>query len=322
MYTYAHHLPIRGKMHLSNEFNMPDVYTLDLQFRGVTGAIASYLVPHETGAVLVECGPGSTIPVLQARLVDHGYKPADITDILLTHIHLDHAGAAGWFAERGVRIHVHPVGAPHMVNPEKLLSSAARIYGEQMDLLWGEFLPVPESQLVVHEDQEQIEIEQLTFQALDTPGHASHHFVYTLDGICFSGDIGGVRMAGVRHLRLPMPPPEFHPGKWRQSLTRLRQEKITEILPTHFGKFSDIGWQLDAIERALDQVENWMEKIMPQNLPFEQLTQEFLKWESSRSLEDRIDPDDQQVYQTANPVEISLLGIQRYWKKYRQDAAR
>ena len=297
----------------------PNIFALDLKFRGIPGAIASYLIPHKRGAVLVECGPGSTIPVLQAQLSEHGFTAADISDVFLTHIHLDHAGAAGWFAQQGARIHVHPIGAPHLLNPEKLLSSAARIYGEQMGLLWGDFLPVIESHLVVHEDQDLIAIEELTFQALETPGHASHHFAYLLDGVCFSGDIGGVRMTGARHLRLPMPPPEFQPNEWRQSLDILRQQIITHILPTHFGIFSDIDWHLDAIERALDDVEAWMEKFMPRALPPEELKREFLEWEAERSQFDKIEADYQAVYQTANPVEISLLGIQRYWKKYRQD---
>jgi glyoxylase-like metal-dependent hydrolase (beta-lactamase superfamily II) len=294
------------------------IITLDLMFRGIAGAIASYLIPHKQGAVLVECGPGSTIPVLQSQLSDHGFRPEDISDILLTHIHLDHAGAAGWFAEQGTRIHVHPIGAPHMLNPGKLLSSAARIYGDQMDLLWGEFKPVPASQLVVHEDSELIQIEQLTFQALETPGHASHHFAYILDGACFSGDIGGVRMTETRHLRLPMPPPEFSPTQWRQSLEKLRQQTFSHIIPTHFGIFTDPGWHLDAIERALDGVETWMDKYMPQSLPPEELKAKFIQWEIERSRVDKIKAVDQAVYQAANPVEISLLGIQRYWKKYRQ----
>jgi glyoxylase-like metal-dependent hydrolase (beta-lactamase superfamily II) len=297
-----------------------DISTLDLKFRGIPGAIASYLVPQKGGAVLVECGPGSTIPVLQAQLVEHGFTPSDITDVLLTHIHLDHAGAAGWFAQHGANIHVHPVGAPHLLNPEKLLSSAARIYGDQMGLLWGEFLPVPKAQLFVHQDLEHIEINELTFLALETPGHASHHFAYLLDGICFCGDIGGVRMAGARHLRLPMPPPEFHPHIWRQSLIKLRQYSITHLLPTHFGVFSDVGWHLDATERALDDVEIWMEEYMPQSLPDDELKAAFIKWEADRSRFDQIEADYQAVYQTANPVEISLLGIQRYWKKYRQES--
>ena len=305
-------------MNLQVGSNGQKVYTLDLIFRGIAGAIASYLIPHRKGAVLVECGPGSTIPVLQAQLQDHGYTTRDISDVLLTHIHLDHAGASGWLANQGARIHVHPVGAPHLLKPDKLLSSAGRIYGEQMDLLWGEFLPVPESQLVVHQDQELITIEDLTFQSLDTPGHASHHFIYLLDKVCFSGDIGGVRMTGARHLRLPMPPPEFHPGYWRQSVFKLRQQAITHILPTHFGIFSDTDWHLDAVERALDEIESWMEEIMPQALPPAEFKTEFLKWESERSQSDEIAAHYQNIYQTANPVEISLLGVQRYWNKYRQ----
>lgn len=296
-----------------------NIFTLDLNFRGIPGAIASYLVPHKRGAVLVECGPGSTVPVLQAQLLEHGLTPAQITDVLVTHIHLDHAGAAGWFAKRGARIHVHPVGAPHMLNPEKLLSSAARIYGDQMGLLWGEFRPVPEAQLVIHDDQQQITIDDLEFHAVETPGHASHHFAYLLDGVCFCGDIGGVRMAGARHLRLPMPPPEFHPGVWRQSLNKLRQYAISHMLPTHFGVFPDANWHLDAIDRALDDVENWMDEFMPQDLPENRLKAEFIRWEAERSRFDRIEADNQAVYQTANPVEISLLGIQRYWKKFRQE---
>jgi len=292
------------------------VFTLDLMFQGLPGAIASYLIPHQKGALLVECGPGSTIPVLQAQLLDLGFTATQITDVLVTHIHLDHAGAAGWFAEHGARIHVHPIGAPHMVNPEKLLSSATRIYGDQMGTLWGEFLPVPESQLVVHEDQDQFKINDLNIQAVETPGHASHHFVYLLDGFCFCGDIGGVRMIDARHIRLPMPPPEFHPGEWRLSLEKLRQSAFTHLLPTHFGAFTDIDWHLDAIERALDEVEDWMAVFMPQNLPGEKLKAEFLRWEAARSRVDQIEADCQDVYQTANPVEISLLGIQRYWKKF------
>jgi glyoxylase-like metal-dependent hydrolase (beta-lactamase superfamily II) len=300
--------------------DISQIVTLDLRFRGIAGAIASYLVPHNQGALLVECGPGSTIPVLQAQLAEQGYAPEDVTDVLVTHIHLDHAGASGWFAERGACIHVHPIGAPHLVNPEKLLSSAARIYGDQMDLLWGEFRPVPEKQLVSHQDREAFSIFDLTFQSLETPGHASHHFAYLLDGICFSGDIGGVRMTGARHLRLPMPPPEFQPQRWRKSLETLRQSSISHLLPTHFGVFSDIDWHLDAIERALDDVDIWMEEYMPKDLPPEELKAEFISWEAERSRADNIKSESQAVYQTANPVDISLLGIQRYWKKYRSEA--
>ncbi len=294
------------------------IYTLDLHFLGMDGAIASYLIPHDHGAVLVECGPGSTVPVLLDQLKSYGFGASEISDVLVTHIHLDHAGASGWFAKKGARIHVHPVGAPHLVNPEKLLASAGRIYRDKMEILWGEFLPVPESQVVIHQDQEVIEIENLIFHALETTGHASHHFAYLLDGACFSGDIGGVRMSGARHIRLPMPPPEFHPPSWRKSLELLRQEEISYILPTHFGIFSDPDWHFAALEKALDDVENWMEEVMPKDLPAEEIEAEFLMWESKRAKADNLDASVSDVYKTANPPEISILGIQRYWRKYRQ----
>src|SRR5512135_1903027 len=117
-----------------------DVITLDLNFQGKTQAIAAYLVRHSSGAILIESGPGSTVPALQAGLAAHRLSSSDVTHVLLTHIHLDHAGAAGWLARQGAQIYVHPVGAPHLLHPEKLLASAARIYGDQMETLWGEFL--------------------------------------------------------------------------------------------------------------------------------------------------------------------------------------
>src|SRR3989337_916816 len=125
------------------------IIALDLEFQGKSGVIAAYLLPHTRGAALIETGPGSTQATLIRRLSDHGYNPSDITDVLLTHIHLDHAGAAGWLARQGARIYVHANGAPHLLDPEKLLSSAARIYGDQMETLWGEFLPVPGERLSI-----------------------------------------------------------------------------------------------------------------------------------------------------------------------------
>lgn len=294
------------------------VHILDLNFLGIQSVIAAYLIPHQHGAVLIECGPGSTLPALGAGLNSLGYAFSDISDVLLTHIHLDHAGASGWLANQGARIHVHPVGAPHLRNPQKLLDSARRIYGEQMDRLWGEFFAVPEDKLVVHQDQESIELEGLVFRALDTPGHANHHFVYIFEGKCFSGDIGGIRMPGSKLLRLPMPPPEFHLERWRHSLQILAGEELTAIVPTHFGFHSDPDWHLAALKASLDEVETWMETFMPKGLPTEELNAEFIKWEKQQTLGKDIDPEVLDIYETANPSWISTLGIHRYWRKYKQ----
>ena len=299
---------------------MPEnsIHTLDLNFMGLPGAIAAYLLPHRHGAVLVECGPGSTLPYLCAALKAHGYSPADITDVLVTHIHLDHAGAAGWLARQGARVHVHPVGAPHLRNPDKLLTSAQRIYGDMLDTLWGEFLAAPADRLSVLSDGEVVEIDGLRFLALDTPGHADHHFAYLHGDTLFSGDIGGVRLAGIRHIRLPMPPPEFHLEKWVLSLERLERESFTRIATTHYGIHNDSAWHLGALRRTLVEVRDWMEAHLPFDPPLEELNTQFLAWARQRSERDGVDQVVLQAYETANPSWMSTHGIQRYWRKYRQ----
>jgi glyoxylase-like metal-dependent hydrolase (beta-lactamase superfamily II) len=293
------------------------VITLDLNFRGRKQAIAAYLIPHSSGVVLVECGPGSTLPVLQAALGEGGYSPRDVTHLLLTHIHLDHAGAAGWFARQGTDVYVHPVGAPHMVDPEKLLASAARIYGDQMDVLWGEFLAVPEDKVTIAEDLQEIVIGNLHFLPVNTPGHAEHHYAYLFEDICFSGDIGGVRIPGFPYLRPPMPPPELHLERWRESLQRLRTFEFSRIAPTHFGIFDDPEWQLNETDKSLEAVSRWLDEVMPADPPIEELREKFSAWMDQQALAMGLSEQVNKVYELANPVGMSADGLLRYWRKYR-----
>jgi len=269
------------------------IHTLDLNFMGIAGAIAAYMLPHRNGVILIECGPGSTLPGLKLALQGHGYTEKDVTDVFLTHIHLDHGGAAGWMARQGARIYVHPVGAPHLLNPEKLLASAARIYGNMMETLWGEFLSVPAERLVVLQDREEVDIEGIRLQAIDTPGHANHHFAYIGEDTCFSGDIGGVRLQGSRHLRVPMPPPEFNLESWRASVGKLKMEykkgSFNKIAPTHFSIHSDPDWHLPALKRALDEVEAWIERIMPPDPSLELLNEYFLDWVRKKAQAEGVD---------------------------------
>ena len=294
-----------------------DIITLDLNFQGKSQTIASYLIRHSSGVVLIESGPGSCLEELQMRLAAIGFSVSDVTHVLLTHIHLDHAGGAGWLARQGAQIYVHPVGAPHMLNPEKLLASATRIYGDQMEKLWGEFLPVPEDKLVIAKDGEEIVIDNLHFVPLDTPGHAEHHFVYLFEDTCFSGDIGGVRIPGFQYLRLPMPPPELHFGKWRESIARMKTAKFAQIAPTHFGIFDDPGWQLQAVERDLDESERWLEKMMPDKPQIEVLRRQFADWMNEQGRKQGLSKDVVKAYELANPPGMSADGLQRYWNKYR-----
>jgi len=288
-----------------------------LNFQGRKQAIASYLIPHSSGVVLVESGPGSTLSALQAALAENGYTVADVTHVLLSHIHLDHAGAAGWLARKGAEIYVHPVGAPHMLNPEKLLASATRIYGDKMDMLWGEFLSVPENRLAVVEDAQEIIIGNLRFLPIDTPGHAYHHYAYLFEDICFTGDIGGVRIPGYPYMRIPMPPPELHLEKWRESVNRLRQEKFSRIAPTHFSIFDDPEWQLNELEKDLDAVSRWLDEVMPADPSIEEVREMFSDWMDEQARISGLSETVTKVYEVANPVGMSADGLQRYWRKYR-----
>lgn len=293
------------------------VVTIDLNFQNKTQAIAAYLIRQGDAAVLIESGPGSTLPALEAGLAAEGLSPRDLTHVLLTHIHLDHAGAAGWLSQQGAQVYVHPVGAAHMLNPEKLIASATRIYGDKMNQLWGEFLPVAPDQLKVPDDAQEIVIGNLRFLPIHTPGHAEHHYSYLFEDVCFSGDVGGVRIPGFQYLRAPMPPPELHFGKWRESLARLRGLKFSKIAPTHFGMFDDVAWHIKSLDDTLAAMEKWLEAVMLHEPSIEDLREEFTAWMEREAREKNLSADVLRAYSLSNPVAMSADGLMRYWKKAR-----
>jgi glyoxylase-like metal-dependent hydrolase (beta-lactamase superfamily II) len=187
-----------------------------------------------------------------------------------------------------------------------------------MDPLWGEFLPVPPEQLHATKNGETVEINGIHVRVIETPGHAYHHNVYLIDQVCFTGDICGVRLAGLPHLRLPTPPPEFHLETWRESLRRLRKEHIIQLALTHFGFYNDVEWHFRAIENALDEVNRWMEEIMPNQPALETLRQQIVDWERERAMADGLDAEAIQALETANPAWMAADGLARYWHKYRE----
>lgn len=296
----------------------PAFHTLDLHFLGNQTAIACYAIPHKNGVILVESGPGSTLTALEQGLAALGYRLDQVTDVLVTHIHLDHAGASGALARRGATVHVHPNGAPHLADPTKLLASAARIYGNQMEYLWGEFLPVPENQLNVLTDGQPLSIAEHSFLPLNTPGHANHHFAYLFQDTCFSGDIGGVRIPGARYLRVPMPPPEFNLPAWRGSVTKLRQAAPKQLAPTHFGPFDDVAWHLDELERSLDLIEAWLDELMPSDPELDEINRRFTSWMDQQAAAAGLPQPMRAAFEAANPSWMSASGMQRYWRKFRQ----
>ncbi len=239
----------------------PGVTQIDHDFRGAPGIIASWLVVDGDDVALVEAGPASTTPTLLAGVRAAGVDPASITRILVTHIHLDHSGAAGGLLEHCPRatVHVHPLGARHLVDPSKLLASAGRVYGALMRPLWGDTLPVPADRVRPAVDGETIVVGRRRLRAVETPGHAAHHHAFLDEGsgACFAGDVAGVRLDGVRFVRPPTPPPEFDPEAWRASIGRLRAANPRRLYLTHFGGYDDVAWHLDDLLSRLWYWAGW-----------------------------------------------------------------
>jgi Zn-dependent hydrolases, including glyoxylases len=301
---------------------MDRLETLDLHFQDRPQTIAAYLIPHEDGAALVETGPGSTFPMLQAQLADHGLTPADISEVLLTHIHLDHAGAAGHLAQHGATIYAHHVGVPHLSDPETLLESAKRIYGDDMDRLWGDMHPVPEAQLVALNDEDTVSLGDRAALALDTPGHASHHMSYVIDDVCFTGDVGGVRLPGEEYVELPLAPPEIRLGHWRESLARLRvatdRHDLTRLVPTHFGVYDDVSTHLDRLEDVIDAADEWVANTLPELAEDDEALREAVtEWMHTLAAANGVDDDTWERYELANPSWMAALGLKRYWRNHR-----
>jgi glyoxylase-like metal-dependent hydrolase (beta-lactamase superfamily II) len=291
------------------------IHTLDLNFQNKPNTIASYLVEGSAGPVLVETGPASTLGTLKRRLADHGYVPSDIRHILVTHIHFDHAGAAGWWAQQGTRIYVHRVGAPHLINPTRLLSSATLIYGDQMDTLWGQIIPAPAGQVTALHDGDTIQIGDLTFTALNTPGHAYHHHVYRLGNIAFTGDAAGIHLPNSSLVDLPAPPPEFNLKLWKKTIERLLEQSFSTIYPTHFGPHPDPEHQLRSLDELLDEAAEFVRKRLEDGLGRDEILVQYLDWHWARAESAGSDQEISDRYEAANPQFMSVDGIIRYWRK-------
>ena len=272
---------------------------IDLMHLGRARVIGCWQV----GDVLIDPGPSSCLPTLLEALGDEA--PAAL---LLTHIHFDHAGAAGSLVQRwpDLRVYVHERGARHMVDPERLYNSARRLYGDDMERLWGEMLPVPEANLEVLTGGETI---RDGYSVLYTPGHASHHVSYLHDGTAFVGDVGGVRITEEAMTIPPTPPPDIDVEAWHESIARIRAWRPERLAITHFGGYSDVDGQLDAVDRRLDE---WAA------LARDSTRDQFIAAVQAQVRQDGT-AEQAATYQQAAPVEQLYAGYDRYWSK-RADA--
>ncbi len=253
----------------------------------------------QVGDVLIDPGPSSCLPTLLDALGDERPRA-----LLLTHIHLDHAGASGSLVERwpDLEVYVHEIGAVHMVDPERLLTSARRLYGDDMDRLWGEFLPVPEANIRELQGGETL---AGGFTVAYTPGHASHHVSYLREGTAFVGDVGGVRIDPAALTIPPTPPPDISLEAWHESIELIAAWQPERLAITHFGAYEDVEAQLSELGARLDA---WAERARTEGREafIAGLRTEIEAHGGSELLDTYV--------QAASPDQL-YAGLERYWRK-------
>jgi glyoxylase-like metal-dependent hydrolase (beta-lactamase superfamily II) len=295
------------------------VHIIDLAFHQ-PNTIAAFLVEGPEGYVLVETGPHSCYERLKSSLQSYGLGPEDLSAVLLTHIHLDHAGAAWVFGQLGVPVYVHPKGYKHLADPTKLLNSARQIYGDQMEALWGELHPIPEAQLVEVADNTVYGIAGMDFKALHTPGHAKHHVAWWVQDRIFCGDVAGVRIQN-GPLQPPCPPPDIDLEAWIDAIDRIREAEPNVLYITHFGAYEAVEQHLESLEEALNAWAEWVREALAQGKQAEEISQPFQDWAELQLKAAGADEALVQRYNLANPAFMSVHGLVRYWHKRQEREA-
>ncbi|MEP6698767.1 MAG: MBL fold metallo-hydrolase [Verrucomicrobiota bacterium] len=292
------------------------VHVLDTRQLGRPGIIAATALETNDGIALFDTGPESTFDNVVAELRRVGFAPDDVRHVFLSHIHFDHAGAAWRFAELGATVYVHPRGAPHLLDPAKLIESATRIFGDNMPRLWGRIAPVPTERLKVVEDAEVICASPFEVRAIATPGHASHHHIYQWDGNVFGGDIAGIRIGGGPPIP-PFVPPELHVESWRESIKKIRALDPVNLYLPHFGKVTgSVAEHLDALDERVTRWSQWFLNQLRDGAVNEALIPAFAAYEHADLRAGGANENEAQGYEAADPSAMAVTASLRYWRKY------
>lgn len=274
---------------------------LDLLHQGAERVIGVYLVDTAEGPALFDCGPATCVPTLEERLREQGLALSDVRHLLLSHIHLDHAGAAGVLvrAHPDLQVHVSEIGAPHVVDPSRLERSARRLYGDTFDSLWGELVPVPEENVSIAHGR------VLGLECFPAPGHAGHHVAYLHDdGTLYAGDAAGVRILPGRHILPVAPPPDVDVDAWYRTISEIERRAPERLALIHFGVVEEPG---DHLERLRAELSRWAELVRSGG------SEEDFIAEARRDL--AASEGASPVYELAAPLWQSYAGLKRYWDK-------
>ena len=256
-----------------------------------------YLLDTSEGLSLFDCGPSSCIEALKAGLGERGFELRDVRNLLLSHIHLDHAGAAGSLVREHpeLRVWVSEVGAPHLADPSRLERSSRRLYGDAFDGLWGELAPVPAENIQVAESR------AAGLEVFQAPGHASHHVCYDDGSTIYAGDAAGVRIQPHRSVLPPTPPPDVDVEAWYRTLEEIERRAPERLALIHFGLADDVGRHLAELRERLDA---WAKRV-------EEGMDEDAFVAAARA---DLPPEEADDYDRAMPFWQSHAGLKRYWE--------
>lgn len=276
---------------------MPAPEPLDLRHLGRERVIGCYVLETDDGPALFDCGPTTGVDELKARLRERGLQLGDLGHLLLSHIHIDHAGAAGVLVREhpALQVHVSEQGAPHLVDPSRLERSARRLYGDQFDMLWGELVPVPE------ENVREVGSDVLGLECFPTPGHAAHHVCYRDGGTIYAGDAAGVRIQPSRFVLPPTPPPEVDLEAWNTSMDEIERRRPQRLALIHFGVADDPERHLGELRARLEE---WAARV------HDGWSEERFVAAAAADLD-----ADRAAYEQAMPFWQSYAGLERYWEK-------
>ena len=296
------------------------IHIFDTRQLGMPGIIAATAVEIDEGLALFDTGPESTFENVRAELQKAGFAANDVRHVFLSHIHFDHAGAAWRFAELGAMVYVHPRGAPHLIDPQKLIDSATRIYGDDMGRLWGQFAPIAEERLKVMQDGDVVRVAPFNVRAIETPGHASHHHVYQWEDNLFGGDIAGVRLGGGPPVP-PLVPPELHIESWRESIEKIRALNPAKLYLPHFGPVAgSISEHLDALDERISRWALWFRERLRAGQDEEQLTRAFAEQVVEELQTEGATEEEVRAYEAADPSFMAVTAAVRYWRKHHPEA--
>lgn len=292
---------------------------VDLNFLGVPEVIATAVLHHASGVALIDPGPSTTHENLKESLRKRGISLADVRQVLLTHIHLDHAGVTGTLVRENpaIEVIVHERGAPHMIDPGKLLASAGRLYGADMDRLWGDFVPVPAARVRTLAGGEHIAVAGRELQVAYTPGHASHHVSYfdAASRVAFVGDTAGIRRTGRDYIMPPTPPPDIDLDAWRASEDRILAWEPDTLFLTHFGPFHGARMHFQDMTIRLEAWSAIVRRLLADAALDEDGRQRAFVDEAILDLKRKVGEQEADRYSRAGRLDYSWQGLSRYWRK-------